>query len=441
MTTPLVVRLITACAIAALTGGCFAEPVEPPPAPADIVGSELHHELRDDAGISSDAGATADPFAESTLRRRVTYLASDELKGRDEGTAESALARQFLIDELTACSVAPQVGGNTFLQPIVGGRGTNVLGWVQGTDAILRDRVVLVGAHYDHLGQSDGAIYNGAQDNAAAVAAVVAVGCAVARTPLSRSVLIALWDAEEPSTFLTDEMGSQYFVAHPTVPLINIDVALALDLVGGNLWGAEQGHNVFGAELSPQVRAALDAAVATPGLIVRAGGLHLVEETPSGHQAWSDYDAFRNNQVPVLFFSDGQNGRYHRASDDVGSLDFQKLAKEARFLNEVTRTLASAAVTPVFQADGADSLRDAETAILMLNEALAPQSGLVAVLGLSSTSKNRLQSDLSAAKAIRTKLAGGGTATSDDVNKLRTGVQRIMCHARRQTFQFVCNLL
>ena len=74
-----------------------------------------------DAGQTNDAGTGPDFFDQPTLERRVGYLASDAMKGRDEGTAESALARQFIIDELTACGVAPQVpvsgGSPIFTQP------------------------------------------------------------------------------------------------------------------------------------------------------------------------------------------------------------------------------------------------------------------------------------------------------------------------------------
>jgi len=312
---------------------------------------------------------------------------------------------------------------------------------VQGTDTTLRDRYVLISAHYDHVGQDGTKIYNGAQDNAASVASVLAVACAIASSPTPRSVLIALWDAEEPDTFLTDSMGSQYFSKHPTLPLISIDVAIALDLVGGNMWGTDQGHNVLGSELSVGVRTALDTVADPEGVIVRRGGLHLVEEittlTGHDHQPWSDYDAFRNNQVPVLFFSDGQNKRYHTTSDDVSFLDFPKLVKESRFLHQVTRALGTSASTPVFLQNGNDYLRDATAVIATLDAALAVGTGLS---GLSSTSKNKLNSDLTTVTAIKTKLTGGGSATSGEIQSLRSAIQRVMCHSAGQSAT-LCNFL
>ena len=395
-----------------------------------------------DAGPNNPVDAGVETFySEATLRRRTEFLASDALKGRDEGTPESAAARQFIIDELTACGVAPQVTGNSFTQAIIGGNGTNILGWVQGTDVTSRERFVIVSAHYDHIGSSGSTIYNGAQDNATAVASVLAVACKMASAPLPRSVLIALWDAEEPNTFLTPEMGSQYWVAHPTVPLTKLDVALVLDLVGGNLWGTEQGHNVLGAESATQVRTALDSVPVPNGLRARLGGLHLAEETPLGFQPWSDYDAFRNSHIPHVFFSDGQNPRYHTVNDDSSFIDFPKLVKETTYLGGVTRALASASATPVWVDNGADYLRDANTVIGMLNDALAPTTGIVDSLGLSGSSKTKMQSDLTAVTAVQTKLMGGGTASSGDKQTLRSAIQRIICFAGQGTPQSLCRAI
>src|SRR5690606_16053853 len=117
------------------------------------------------------------------------------------------------------------------------------------------------------------------------------------------SVLVALWDAEEPPTFLTDAMGSAFFVQNPTIPLDQIDVAITLDLVGAGLWPDYAGHFVIGAETSLAVADAVDSVMAPEGLKVFRGGLHLIEQTPFGLQPWSDYDAFRAAEVPVLFLS------------------------------------------------------------------------------------------------------------------------------------------
>jgi hypothetical protein len=363
------------------------------------------------------------------LRRRTTFLAADERQGRDEGSPGSIAARAFIVKELEACGVKPAGVGGSFEQPITTGIGANVLGVIPGTDRRRARRHVIVSAHYDHLGVVDGEIHNGAQDNAASVASVLAVACATAKSPLPRSVLIALWDAEEPPTFLESQMGSEFFAKHPTVPFDSIDAAFVLDLTGGSLWGDEQGHPVMGAELSPEVKAALDAAPVPPGLMLRKQGLHVVEHAPDREHVWSDYEAFRKRRVPVLFFSDGQNARYHTPDDDVDSLDFPKLARETVHLNDVTRALASASSDPTFVANGTDYLRDAVSVQALLYDSLDPIKGIIPALGLGEASTTKLRDDLKAVSEVLGRLADGAEASPDDVKAIRTGAQRVMCLA------------
>src|SRR5690606_27031633 len=108
----------------------------------------------------------------------------------------------------------------------------------------LRDRPIVISAHYDHLGECNGAICNGAYDNAAAVSVILALACAYAAAPPPRTLLFAAWDAEEPPTFLSDEMGSEFFAANPTLPLEDIAVVLVLDLVGAELWPGWMGNTI-----------------------------------------------------------------------------------------------------------------------------------------------------------------------------------------------------
>jgi hypothetical protein len=401
----------------------------------------------DPKGGSSGSGAGGLPgidpaqhadLQQAEVQRRVSTLAADEMEGRDEGTPGGALARAYIIDELTKCGVKPAVAGS-FEQPIAGGAGVNVVGVVPGADPALAPRHVLVGAHYDHLGVCDGDICNGAEDNAAGVAIVIGVACAMAEAPAARSLLVVAWDAEEPPTFLTPQMGSEHFASSPPVPLEQIDVAVVLDLVGTGLWPGYAGHFLLGAELSPQVAAAVDAAPVPNGLMAVRGGLHLAEEQPIGHQPWSDYDAFRNRQRPVLFLSNGQSKNYHTADDEVAVLDLPKMALEAQYLYGVLRNLAMAAETPVFDGAAADYATDAATLKIILEAALAP-GGMVDALGLTAQSRATLEADLADAVAIGARVAQGMTPTTEEVRRLRDGAQHMMCFASSMYNESTCNV-
>src|SRR5829696_6396176 len=157
-------------------------------------------------------------------------LASDDTAGRNNGTPGSTLARQFLIDELKPISNGlntAATGDAAYTQTMP--NGTNVVAVIPGTD--LANEYVVVGGHYDHLGSScqskeaGDTICNGATDNAAGVAAVLAIARSIARNPTRRSVIVAFWDREEDGL-----LGSLAYTQSPLVPLadtvgyVNFDI-------------------------------------------------------------------------------------------------------------------------------------------------------------------------------------------------------------------------
>ncbi len=378
-------------------------------------------------------------FTTNWLHQMLVKIAADDTNGRDEGTPGNALARKRIIEVLKSCGVQP-IQGNSYTQKITTGKGTNILGLIPGSDPRLKERHVLISAHYDHLGACNGGICNGADDNAAGVATILAIACVLAQQPPKRSILVASWDAEEPPTFLKPDMGSLFYVNHPIIPLAKIDVAIVLDLVGGGLWKDYKGHFLLGSELSPQVDQAIDATPVPKGLSVYRGGLHLVENTVRGKMPWSDYHGFRNNGVPVLFLSNGQNKRYHTPIDEIKMLDFPKMSLQTEFLYHLVNNLANATKTPQFNEKGTIYQHDADTTVSVLIAALA-KGGLADSLNLTQQSRAKLRRSLSEAKAIQAKLKSGGSLTIQEIRSLRYAIQRIMCYSGPLYSEKICNLV
>ena len=194
----------------------------------------------------------------------VEYLCSPECLPRTPGRQGGLAARRYLGERLEELGIEP-AGEDGYLQEIADIGGANLIGTIPGTGP-LADRHVLIGAHYDAC-DPDGEGMPGAGDNPAAVAVTLEVAASLRADPpvLGRSVLVCLFDAEEPWYFLTPEMGSQWFVDHPTVDLDTIDLMICLDLVGHALGGPEiptpvrESIFVLGAELSDGTGAAFDA--------------------------------------------------------------------------------------------------------------------------------------------------------------------------------------
>ncbi len=269
-------------------------------------------------------------------RGDVEILAADELDGRDNLSPESALARKYLIDQVRGFAVglnAAATGDAAYEQTFA--QGTNVLAVIPGSD--LADEYVIVGAHYDHFNDCNG-VCNGATDNVAGTAAVLAIGRELADNPRPprRSVILAFWDAEEDGL-----LGSGYYIRNPLVP-VNKTVAYV-------------NFDIQGANLLPSLRN-ISFAVAP-----ETGGprlLELVEEAASGidlnlralsfifGQGRSDYFHFVNARVPTVFFSDSTGPCYHTSRDDVAVVDFGKLAKQSEIGSRLVERLAQTAELP-----------------------------------------------------------------------------------------------
>lgn len=267
----------------------------------------------------------------------VRYLCSPECAGRAPNTPEGKAARRQIVDEFRSAGARPG-GTDGYLQPVPG-CGANVLAEVPGAGGFA-DRTIIVAAHYDHLGKlGDDVVFWGADDNAAAVAILVEVGRElVARAQPGRRVILAAYDGEEPPHFLAGTMGSMYHVAHPTAPLDTIDMMVCMDLCGHAIGPAglpdevRDSLFVLGAELSPGVGALVERAAIPGGVHPRRTDLDTVPPL-------SDYHAFRQAGVPVLFLTCGRWQHYHRPTDTPDRLDYDKIVGIVDYLAGLVQLL------------------------------------------------------------------------------------------------------
>lgn len=265
----------------------------------------------------------------------VRHLCSPACAGRLPNSAEGIAARARIVAEMEAAGLEP-FGESGFIQDVPR-CGANVLGVLRGNGPH-RERSILVAAHYDHLGHGDdGEVYWGADDNAAAVAVLMEVArdLGLDRDRLGRKVIFAAFDGEEPPHFMQDSMGSMHYVRQPPEPVEQIDLMICMDLVGHALGPAEfpaEVRNslfVLGAELSEGTGALVDAAgECTDGVVPRRLDLDVVPPL-------SDYFAFREAGVPVLFLTCGRWEHYHAPTDTPEKLDYPKIAATSVFLREL----------------------------------------------------------------------------------------------------------
>ncbi|HYJ79403.1 MAG TPA: M28 family peptidase, partial [Longimicrobiaceae bacterium] len=224
----------------------------------------------------------------------------------------------------------------------------NVVAVLRGSDPALRDEHVVVTAHLDHVGTAhpDAAgdsIYNGADDNASGVAAMLEAARALASLPSAprRSIVFVAPSGEESGL-----QGSFHWAAHPPVPRGRLVANLNLDMVGRN---APDTLYVLGQEYSSLGAVVRRVAAQHPELRFS------YPAHPDPGLGWfgrSDHVAFVHAGVPVLFLSTLPHPDYHRPSDEPGTIDVEKLARVARFLVYVADAVAGAPERPRWTATG-----------------------------------------------------------------------------------------
>jgi hypothetical protein len=197
--------------------------------------------------------------------------------------------------------------------------GKNVLAMIEGTDPQLKNEYILLSAHYDHVGvgspdETGDSIYNGARDNAVGTVAVLNAAQYFAKNPPKRSILFALWTAEEKGL-----LGSAYFTNNPMVPLNQVVYNLNIDNAGYNDTSI---ITVIGLGRTT-ADFLINEAVAEFGLTAKAD--------PSPEQGLydrSDNVNFARKGIPApsftlgfTAFDDEINKYYHKAADEVDSFD------------------------------------------------------------------------------------------------------------------------
>jgi Predicted aminopeptidases len=265
---------------------------------------------------TGSAPAAPQPSAmHAQLLEDVRILSADDMQGRGTGSEGGAMARAYIIQRLEALGVAaPAMGreqpwemqGRTREGPKTF-NGVNVIGVIPGTR--VRDRYIVVSAHYDHVGVDDGKIYNGADDNASGVATMLALAADLKREAPEHSVLIVAFDGEERGL-----LGARHFVEAPPVPLESVAMNLNFDMIAraetdGKLW-------VTGTYQHPNLRPLL-VPIPANGAVSFAFGKDTPQDT--GEDNWvsaSDHGAFHRAQVPFLYFGVNYHPDYHRPSDD-----------------------------------------------------------------------------------------------------------------------------
>ncbi len=257
--------------------------------------------------LASPAGAAPGERALEDLR----ILSADDMEGRLVGSPGGEKARAYILGRMREIGLAPVEQPFVFKRKDgTEVRGVNLIARIEGSAP--GGRVMVITAHYDHLGLHDGQIYNGADDNASGVAGLLAVAETFKASPPKHTVLIVALDAEEGGL-----RGARAFLETPPVAAESIAMNINFDMLAKNARGELY---AAGGSPNPWIGAQLEALV--PGAPVR---LKLGHDTgpDDSFDNWtyqSDHGVFAKAGIPWVYFGVEDHPEYHKPTDDFATV-------------------------------------------------------------------------------------------------------------------------
>lgn len=345
-----------------------------PPSWANDEGFGTHHAmLRNKVYNAKDRGAVAvlivnqkSPYGEPDTLVEFTTESADEYGvpafhiSRAMADAQLARADADTLDDFQDRLDAGRYASTALKNVHVSGQAVfdknraptrNVLGLLRG-DGPLSNEVVVVGAHYDHLGirkpmmrkfkagrlaetQTEPQIHNGADDNASGTSGLIEIARILSKEKRPRrSVLFIAFTAEESGLH-----GSKYFVDNPSVPIGNIVAMLNMDMIG-RMNSSKRVLQIFGIASAKEFKSIVASAAAS-------AGLSIAPSPDTGGR--SDHAPFIRKEIPAMHFFSGHHGDYHKPTDDSEKINARDGAVVTCLVSQVTRDLADSDVRPTYQ--------------------------------------------------------------------------------------------
>jgi hypothetical protein len=330
------------------------------------------------AGTTGPATAFIDPHVEiEDVRAEESVLADDSMQGRLTGTPGMHRAARYLAEMFDHFDLEP-AGEEPYLQhmPLAWSaaagpgrelrlldawsdtaavpadrraRGVNVVGIMPGTDPELRGQVVLIDAHYDHLGTADAGfcraaasdtVCNGADDDASGVVAVLEIARDFHRGPPPKRTLVFLLTTGEELGLL----GTQWYIRHPALPLERMVANLEIEMIGrpDSLAGGGGKAWLTGYDRS------------TMGDMLASAGIEIVADPRPAQHFFerSDNIAFAMRGIPAHTLSSfNLHADYHTARDDASRIDYGHMTAVIRAAVRAARLLADGPA-PVWKPGG-----------------------------------------------------------------------------------------
>ena len=295
-----------------------------------------------------------DSIKEADLKKDLYYLASDELEGRMSGKQGNVMAAAFIKKQYESFGLETAYQkfnirrlnpgpknetGDDFTQ--------NVIAWIEGNDPILKNEIIVIGAHMDHIGYgpsmsrapSRRAIHPGADDNASGTVALMQIARAFSmlKGKIKRTVVFQSYSAEEMGL-----IGSRYYCDHPLFPKENPSIRSHVFMLNMDMVGYLNKRASFSFESA-------DSSVDVGKIITELNKKYtFAKKITSRGTGGSDHASFYNKRVPIAFLHTGLHPYYHTPDDTADKINYNGIEQIAKYAFELAYRVANDGETPKF---------------------------------------------------------------------------------------------
>lgn len=298
------------------------------------------------AQTSTKKNSTSTDYANTItaeeLKTHLYEFADDKMQGRMTGTEGQKMAAEYLKDFYVSQGIDGPIEKDNYYQEIPAEyfsrmsepkSSENVLAFIKGSEK--PEEVIVISAHYDHVGTRDGEIYNGADDDGSGTVAMLEIAEAFQKAVKNgngpkRSILFLHVTGEEIGLY-----GSRYYTENPLFPLKNTVCNLNTDMIGRiDPKKADSPNYVYliGSDKLSQELHDVSEAVAKEYSDLELDYTFNDENDPNRFYYRSDHYNFAKNNIPVIFYFNGVHEDYHKPTDTPDKIEYDLLTKRAKLI-------------------------------------------------------------------------------------------------------------
>lgn len=298
------------------------------------------------------------------LSKHLYIVASDEMQGRNTGEPGQKKAGEYLIQQYKAMGISYPKGAKSFYQPIPStyfktqfspklGDSENIWAFIEGTDK--KDEILVISAHYDHVGMKNGEVYNGADDDGSGTVALLEIASAFKKAKKAgngprRSILFLHVTGEEHGLH-----GSRFYAENPLFPIANTITNINIDMIGRRGYDKEKNDNyvyVIGSDRLSSDLHRISEEANTKYIGMELDYKYNDLNDPNRFYYRSDHYNFAKNGIPAIFYFNGVHDDYHKPTDTPDKIDYPLLAKRTKLAFAVAWELANVEERPKVDKDG-----------------------------------------------------------------------------------------